>query len=109
MTDTPSDEVLIEAARRLKICHITMGIDGLRRQYRTSPGFRIMADTLVELGWKPPIDPLLAEAREIAAKTMDEEDDKTIAEIIRGGSGDNGIFVQIAMAGIRRGMEMGRD
>jgi hypothetical protein len=66
MTDTiPDDEVLIEAARRSGISGESL-ID-LRFYYRNGGAFRALADALVELGWKPPVDRKLLCAREANA------------------------------------------
>lgn len=55
MTDTiPDDEVLIEAARRLG--YLDLSIAYLRTFYHWDRKFRVLCDTLVELGWKPPVD-----------------------------------------------------
>lgn len=71
MTDTPPDEVLIEAARRLGWLD-NPSIEYLREVYSLSvmfvggTAFRALCDTLVELGWKPPVDRKMLCAREAA-------------------------------------------
>ena len=113
--DIPADAILIEAARRLGR-QDNPSIEYLREVWQKpvmfvgGRAFRILCDTLVELGWQPPADPLLVEAREIAAKVCDENLWTLAAEDIRAGKTSSATaMIQAALAGIRRGMEMGRD
>lgn len=63
MTDqTPSDEVLLEAARRAKWSAIE--IENCRTQYGYGGGFRALCDLLVETGFQPPVSPELRAARQ---------------------------------------------
>lgn len=55
-----------------------------------------------------PVDPLVIEAREIAAQWFDTEGDHSHAKVVRNGEMDSGV-VHTALAGLRRGIELARE
>jgi len=57
---------------------------------------------------QPPVDPLLIEAREIAAKYYDGVCRYNTAEACRNGKWDGAPSVQLALAALRRGIELGK-
>lgn len=57
---------------------------------------------------EPPVDPLLIEAREIAAKHYDGVCRYNTAEACRNGKWDGAPSVQLALAALRRGIELGK-
>lgn len=67
---------------------------------------RILAASLIEEHEEKPIDPLLEEAREIAAKFYDEQGDPRAAKTCRGGYCDTTGTLQMIVEGLRRGIEI---
>lgn len=55
-----------------------------------------------------PVDPLLIEAREIVAKGWGEGAGAVLADECRQGLQDNDSEVRMALAGLRRGIEIGK-
>ena len=55
-----------------------------------------------------PIDPLLEEAREVAAKYYLEEGCPSAADKCRSGEWDHMPFVEVTVEGLRRGIELGK-
>ena len=53
-------------------------------------------------------DPLLIEAREIAAKAFSAEKNDYHAQKVRAGEGDDYLPVEVALAALRRGMELAK-
>lgn len=58
---------------------------------------------------EPPVDPLLIEAREMAAKVAFDKDWFVHGESIQSGQRDDHSDVQIALAALKRGMELARE
>lgn len=69
---------------------------------------RDLAASLIAQHEEPPADPLLIEAREIAAKWYTEEGTPTGAAASRRGDWDNAPAVRWIVAGLRRGIELGK-
>ena len=67
---------------------------------------------LVATGWKPPVDPIEAKAREIVADQVEQNGYKATAAYLRiGDSGplkEYGPKIALAKAGILAGMEIGK-
>lgn len=57
---------------------------------------------------EPPVDPMLIEAREIAAKHYDEQGNSRAAKTCRGGYCDTTGTLQMIAEGLRRGIELGK-
>jgi hypothetical protein len=59
---------------------------------------------------EPPVDPLLVEAREVAAQWFESmrQGRSEQSELTRRGEDDNSFWVQIALAALERGMELAR-
>jgi hypothetical protein len=53
-------------------------------------------------------DPLLVEAREIAARDYEDGCDPAYAKLIRNGEVDHWPLIQVALAALRRGMEIAK-
>lgn len=89
-------------------------------QYIRAPNYRSVltleryADLLRELAASliaergEPIDPLMKEAREVAAKYYLEEGCHSAAAKCRSGEWDNGAAVKWRLEGLRRGIELGK-
>jgi hypothetical protein len=56
-----------------------------------------------------PVDPLLIEARQLAARCARERGDPQNEEWCLGGGADDAPVVQVALAALRRGMELARE
>lgn len=62
---------------------------------------------LAREGWTP-VDPLLIEAREIVANHYDERGYLGSGKLVRDGLGDDMPDMQCTLAGIKRGIEIGK-
>jgi hypothetical protein len=78
-TETPPDEVLLEAAKRGNILH--WGLEQLRTIYKTGCIFTALCDMIAKHE-KPPVDRKLLCAREAAAQLYSGEREE--AEFMRG-------------------------
>ena len=78
-TETPPDEVLIEAAKRGNMLH--WGLEQLRTIYKTGCIFTALCDMIAKHE-KPPVDRKLLCAREAAAQLYSGEREE--AEFMRG-------------------------
>lgn len=100
MSDIPQ-MYLDEAIRRL---NNGVGLDVWARDLNDNPTLRTLARTLQELGWQPPVDPMLVRAREIAAKCWADLNCTFSASQILDGTGDCEPAVQAALIALREGM-----
>ena len=57
---------------------------------------------------EPPVDPLLIEAREMAAKYYERARMPDTAGLCRNGERDDWLHVELALEGLRRGIELGK-
>jgi len=64
----------------------------------------LLARTLQELGWKPPVDPKLVRAREIAARQLNIIGCDITASSILHAAQDNNPAVQAALIALTEGM-----
>lgn len=88
-------------------------LDEAERRYRHGPdgyyyagnwSLKVLARTLQELGWQPPVDPMLVRAREIAARAYDSQGWGIMATEVRDGDADCSPAVQAALIALREGM-----
>lgn len=78
-----------------------------KERVRHLPGVRAFAEYIAEHE-EAPTDPLLIEAREIVAKGWGEGAGAVLADECRQGHQDNDSEVRMALAGLRRGIEIGK-
>jgi hypothetical protein len=107
MTDLPNpipEALIAEACRELNVEY-----DCWTPGHQTTPHpvVRTLCRKLWEFGWRPPVDPDLIEAREIVAKWYDTYRRPIVAKALRGGDRDHFSEVQLTLAGIKRGRELG--
>lgn len=57
---------------------------------------------------EPPVDPLLIEARKVAIEIEKDRDNGFYAELIADGTSDDAPVMRIAMACLKRGIELGQ-
>ena len=95
-TDSIPQEYLDEAVRRLN--------DRLKGWFKADDlATKVLARTLQELGWKPPIDPMLVRARELAVRSIGTDYPLTVKRF-RTGLNDSDPAVQAALIALREGM-----
>lgn len=94
------DEVDKRAPRPLNTSHVAWEWKAYADHLRD------LAASLIEEHEEKPIDPLLIEAREIAAKFYDEQGDSRAAKTCRGGYCDTTGTLQMIVEGLRRGIEI---
>lgn len=88
-------EYLDEAVRRLNAFSHGYSAEGISAQ--------VLARTLRELGWKPPVDPVLKRAREIVAQVWNANGINYHAQVL-GGERDSSVDVQAVLIALREGM-----
>ena len=90
-------------------------IDPAGHPFSDKPNAALLAlcRLLVATGFKPPVDPIEAKAREIVAESLEARSWSAVAKLVR--SGDSYTLchgskndIDIAKAGILAGMEMGK-
>ena len=107
---TQPDSYTVEARRRSAAEHNKdgsmplLGARILAGEYDDSADQRVLAATLRELNWQPPVDPDLLEARKAAS--CGESD--CVKRGYLSGQYDGGTLVGIALAAIKRGRELER-
>jgi len=69
---------------------------------------RLLAATLRELNWQPPVDPDLVEARKVVAAVHSEPNYSSWARQVLDGQRDGSIEIHCALAAIKRGRELER-
>lgn len=100
MSDIPQ-VYLDEAIRRL---NNGAGLDVWGRGLNDHPTLRTFARTLQELGWQPPVDPMLVRARGIVANFYHQNKAPYAAKRVLDGERDDQDEVRIALIALREGM-----
>lgn len=104
MTDDQLDQARADEA--LRICREDADKRGVPYAAILPAYFASTAARLAREGWTPP-DPLLLEARRIMAAYCQDTHGAPYAYM--SGSADDGPWVQVALLGVRRGIELGRE
>lgn len=98
MSDIPQ-MYLDEAVRRCNQGHYSGGY------VETDWTVIVLARTLQELGWQPPVDPMLVRARKIVANFYHRNNCPLAAKRVFDGERDDQDEVRIALIALREGMD----
>lgn len=101
----PIPEALIEEAYRE--LNVEAREWGTYKGDNKNPVVYTLCRILWREGWRPPVDPDLIEAREVAAKWVEAKGNPKLAAKYREGIFDGELVVKLTLAGIKRGRELG--